>query len=360
MDSPVRTLSAPAVQSVVRTLPQHYCTQDEFIDFFKRAWATKFFNLDRLEDLHRKVSVSGRYLSVPLADLERLDTFKKRNDAYITCAVDLGERAIRDALAQADLTPEDVDHIFFVTITGLATPSIDALLVNRLGLRSDVKRTPIWGLGCLAGAAGLARAADYLRAFPDEVAVLLSVELCVLTHQKEDLSIANIIASGLFGDGAAAAVLVGAERAGPDDPRVLTSRSSFYHHTEHVMGWDIGDSGFKVILSPDVPAMVKTHFRTDVDGFLSLHGLERSQVAQWVLHTGGPKVLTAFESTLELPEGALSRTWDSLERYGNISSASVLFVLSELLESGDAARGDYGVLGAMGPGFCAELLLLQW
>ena len=351
--------TAPSVHAVTRTLPDHYCPQEEFIDFFKKTWATRFFNLDRLEELHRKVSVSGRHVAVPLADLEALDTFGKRNDAYIRHAVDLGERAIRAALAEAGLSPKDVDHIFFVSITGLATPSIDALLVNRLGLRPDVKRTPIFGLGCLAGAAGLARAADYLRAFPGEVAVLLSVELCVLTHQKEDLSIANIIASGLFGDGASAAVLVGAARAEEGHPRVLTSRSSFYPDTEKVMGWDIGETGFRVVLSPDVPAMVKKHFRADVDGFLSSQGLERGEIAHWVLHTGGPKVLDAFTSTLELPEGALSRTWDSLQRYGNLSSASVLFVLSELLESGAAAPGDYGVLAAMGPGFCAEMVLLQ-
>ena len=350
---------APAVLSVTRTLPDKYCPQEEFIDFFKRTWATKFYNLDRLEDLHRKVSVAGRHVAVGLAALDALDTFGKRNDAYITHAVDLGERAILEALAQAGLTPADVDHIFFVTVTGLATPSIDARLVNRLGLRPDVKRTPIWGLGCLAGAAGLARTADYLRAFPNEVAVLLSVELCVLTHQKEDLSIANIVASGLFGDGASAAVLVGCARAKAGTARVLTSRSSFYPDTEDVMGWDISETGFRVILSPDVPAMVTRHFRADVDGFLSSHGLERADIAHWLLHTGGPKVLAAFQSTLELPEGALSRTWASLEQYGNLSSASVMFVLSELMESGAAAPGDYGLLAAMGPGFCAELVLLQ-
>jgi alkylresorcinol/alkylpyrone synthase len=352
----------PIIQAISRTLPEHYWPQQELIGYFRRLWSKKYYNIERLEELHRAVQVSGRYMTVPPDELDRLDTFSKRNNAYIKHAVDIGERAVRDVLKRANMTPQDIDHIFFVSITGLATPSIDALLVNRLGLRADVKRTPIFGLGCLAGAAGIARASDYLRGFNDGVALLLSVELCFLTHQKEDLSIANIIASGLFGDGASAAILVGGEKAGvkATGPRVVTSRSSFYHDTEKVMGWDIVDTGFKIVLSSKVPEMVQKYFARDVDTFLSSQGLDRSKIKHWALHTGGPKVLKAFESCLELPANALSRTWKSLEENGNLSSASVMFVLSELMESGEARPGDYGLLAAMGPGFCAELVLLQW
>jgi alkylresorcinol/alkylpyrone synthase len=273
--------------------------------------------------------------------------------------VELGARALEEALDRAGLGVGDVDHLYFVTVTGLATPSIDALLVNRLGLRPDIKRTPIFGLGCVGGAAGLTRASDVLRAFPGETAVLLSVELCSLTLQRQDLSVANIIASGLFGDGAAAVVLRGGERPG-QGPRVLATRSVFYPDTERVMGWDFLDSGFKVVLSAKVPALVSDKVRGNVDEFLASQGLTRASITHWLAHTGGPRVLEAFESALELPEAALRRSWASLREVGNLSSASVLFVLGSLLDSGEARPGDYGLLMAMGPGFCAELVLLRW
>lgn len=351
---------APLIQSATQTLPEHFTPQEELTAWFKRMWAEKYFNLSRLEDIHKNVKVNSRYLAVPVQKLEQMSSFSERNNAYIECAVDIGERAIREALTKAELTPRDIDHIFFVTVTGLATPSIDARLVNRLGMRPDVKRTPIWGLGCVAGAAGIARASDYLRAYPDETAVLLSVELCLLTYQKEDLSVANIISSGLFGDGASAVILRGGNVSRGRGPRVVASRSCFYPNTEKVMGWDIVDTGFKVILSPEVPTMVRNNFGQNVDEFLGSQGLDRTKINHWLLHSGGPKVLEAFEATLELPKNALSRTWKSLEEVGNLSSSSVLFVLSDMLASGEAKPGDYALLAAMGPAFCSELVLLQW
>jgi alkylresorcinol/alkylpyrone synthase len=352
---------APVIHSVTQTLPEHFAPQEEITAWFKKLWAEKYFNVARLEDIHKNTKVGSRYLSVPLSELERMrNSFAERNNTFIKCATDIGEKAIREALTRAELTPKDVDHIFFVTVTGLATPSIDARLVNRLGLRPDVKRTPIWGLGCVAGAAGLARAADYLRAYPNSTVVLLSVELCVLTYQLTDLSVANVITGGLFGDGASAVVLRGANVARGKGPRIVSSRACFYPESEWVMGWDIVDTGFKIILSPQVPEMVRKHFRGNVDEFLTSQGLDRSKIQHWLLHSGGPKVLQAFESTLELPKNALARTWKSLEEVGNLSSSSVLFVLADMLASGEAKPGDYGLLAAMGPGFCSEMVLLQW
>jgi alkylresorcinol/alkylpyrone synthase len=281
--------------------------------------------------------------------------------------VDVGDRAVRAALDAAGLAPGDVDHLLAVTTTGIATPSLDALLVNRLGLRADVRRTPIFGLGCAGGAGGLARAADYLRAYPDHVAVLVSSEICSLTLQREDLSIPNIIASGLFGDGAAAVVLAGArraadhdERAGTVAPRILANAAVFYPDTERVMGWDVVDTGLKIVLSARVPEVIKAHVGQDVDRFLDSQSLDRGAVDHWVIHTGGPRVLTAFAEALELPAGALDGSWRSLAEVGNLSSASVLFVLGDLLAAGVVAPGDRGLLAAMGPGFASELLLLGW
>ncbi|GAC1344210.1 MAG: 3-oxoacyl-[acyl-carrier-protein] synthase III C-terminal domain-containing protein [Myxococcales bacterium] len=358
---------SPRVLAVGRALPPHFATQEALVAKFRSLWEKRHFNLDRLEQLHRAVRVGGRHLALPLDAYDQLTSFSQRNDAFIGAAVDLGEQALRRALRQAELEPRDIDHLFFATVTGIATPSIDARLVNRLGLRPDVKRTPIFGLGCVAGAAGVARASDYLRGFPGEVSALLAVELCSLTLQSEDVSVANIIASGLFGDGAAA-VLIGGPRAPAQarvaparrGPQVLATRSVFYPDTERVMGWDVVDSGFKVVLSPQVPELVRARIRGDVDSFLSAHGVARKDIAHWVCHSGGPKVLEAFESALELPEGALLRTWGSLREVGNLSSASVLFVLGDLVDSCAAREGELGLLLAMGPGFCSELVLLRW
>jgi len=342
-------------------LPANWVDQETLISVFREHWAREHFNVERIEELHRSVQVGGRYLALPLEQYLPLKRFSERNDAFNQVSLEMGELAIRRALDDAGLQPRDVDHLFFVTVTGIATPSLDARLMNRLGLRPEVKRTPIFGLGCVAGAAGTARAADVLRAFPDQVAVMLSVELCSLTLQREDVSIANIIASGLFGDGAAAMVLSGGNRPPPGAaPRVLATRSVFYSDTERVMGWDVVDGGFKVVLSAKVPSLVTEYVRSDVDRFLSDQGLSRADIRHWIAHTGGPKVLQAFETALELPPEALQRSWDSLRRTGNLSSASVLFVLSELLASGEPQPGDLGLLMAMGPGFCAELVLLRW
>ncbi len=200
------------IAAVGAAFPRHYYDQEALLAAFREHWAERYFNLDRLEQLHKNVLVGGRHLALPLEQYAGLDGFGAANDAWIRVATEVGEAALRDALERAGLGVEDLAAIFFVSVTGIATPSIDARLINRMGLRPDLKRVPIFGLGCVAGAAGIARAADYVRAFPGEAAVLLSVELCSLTLQRQDLSIPNLIASGLFGDGAAAAIVVG-ERA---------------------------------------------------------------------------------------------------------------------------------------------------
>ncbi len=347
----------PRIAATATALPSHYASQDDILAALRDYWGAAHFNVDRLEDLHRSTQVAGRHLALPLADYPALDTFGRRNDAWIRVATDLAEQVTRDALRTAGLAPGDIDHVFFTSVTGVATPSVDARLANRLGFRPNVKRTPIFGLGCVAGAAGIARAADYLRAFPGQRALLISVELCSLTMQHADTSIANVIASGLFGDGAAAVILSADEGPGP---RVVASDAVFYPDSERIMGWDVVDTGFKLVLSSQVPAIAREHVGGDVARFLAAHGLRRDDIAHWIAHTGGPKVLEAFQDALDLPAGALDRSWDSLRAVGNLSSASVLFVLHDLLRAGSARAGDRGLLLAMGPGFCSEMALLQW
>jgi alkylresorcinol/alkylpyrone synthase len=254
--------------------------------------------------------------------------------------------------------------IMCTSVTGVAAPSLDARLANRIGLRPDVKRVPVFGLGCVAGAAGIARLHDYLRGWPGHVAVLLSVELCSLTLQRDDTSTANLVAGALFGDGAAAVVAYGDEReplpADAAGPTVVGTRSHLYPGSERVMGWDVRDTGFRVVLDAGVPDVVRTYLGDDVHGFLADHGLTADDITAWVCHPGGPKVLEAVAETLALPDGALDLTWRSLATNGNLSSSSVLHVLRDTLALRPPPPGTPGMLLAMGPGFCSELVLLRW
>ena len=346
------------VAAIGSALPAHYYDQKTLINALRERWSERFYNVDRLEQLHENVLVGGRHLALPIDEYRELETWGQANDHWIRVAQEVGGEAVLRALDAAGLTVSDVDALIFVTVTGVAVPSIDARLINRLGMSPRVKRMPVFGLGCVAGAAGVARAADYVRAFPNDVVVLLSVELCSLTLQREDLSVPNLIATGLFGDGAAAAVIVGENRKA-EGPRIVATRSVFYPDSEDVMGWDISESGFSIVLSATVPDMVTGHLREDVDTFLAEHGLARSDIGIWVSHPGGPKVLEAMESSLELPGDALAEAWKTLREVGNLSSTSVLLVLERALAS-PPPPGTWGLMTAMGPGFCSELVLLRW
>jgi alkylresorcinol/alkylpyrone synthase len=347
------------IAAVGSAFPQHYYEQDRLLEALKRHWARRHFNLERLEALHRNVMVGGRHLALPIEDYEKLASWGQANDAWIRVAQEVGAAALVEALARAGLAREELDGLIFVSVTGVATPSIDARLINRLGLRSDLKRLPIFGLGCVAGAAGISRAADLLRGEPRGVVALLSVELCSLTVQFQDLSIPNLVASGLFGDGAACAIVVGGEREA-GGPQIVATRSVFYPDSERVMGWDISESGFQIVLSAGVPDVVRNFLRADVDRFLAEHGLARRDIASWVCHPGGPKVLDAMAEAMQIAPAALALTWKSLREVGNLSSSSVLLVLQETMASARPVAGSWGLMLAMGPGFCSELVLLRW
>lgn len=346
------------IAGVSSALPPHYYPQEVILSALSAYWSDKLSNPQFLNRLHANTGVAGRYFARPLQDYYELDTWGKTNDVWIEAALDLGEKAIRCALSRSGFETKDIGALFFVSVTGISSPSIDAKLMNRMNLPSNVKRIPIFGLGCVAGAAGVARASDYVRAYPNEIAVLLSVELCSLTLQRDDLSVANLISSGLFGDGAAAVVIAGSDKKA-DGPEVLGNRSSFYPNTEHVMGWDISERGFQIVLSREVPDVIVEHLGNDVDAFLGEKGLSRSDIGTFIMHTGGPKVLEATARALNL-NGELQPSWACLNRVGNLSSASVLFVLEDAMMNRRPAPGTLSLLAALGPGFCSELVLLKW
>jgi alkylresorcinol/alkylpyrone synthase len=345
--------------SAATALPEHYYPQKALIEAFRKHWGKRLDRFDVLERLHASTQVDGRYLAYPI-ERYPFATWGEANNCWIEASLDLGQKAVAHAIEEAQVQPADIGAFFFVSITGVASPSIEARLINRMGLSPRMKRVPIFGLGCVAGAAGIARAADYVKAFPKEVCLLLSVELCSLTVQQDDLSAANLISTGLFGDGAAAVVVCGHAYEARSGPEIVATRSAFYPETEYVMGWDVSEKGFRIVLSRDVPEVVLKNLGRDVNEFLSENGLARSEIGSWVIHTGGPKVLEATEKALDLHNGALGASWSCLRKTGNLSSASVLFVLEEVMKNRRPAPGTWGILAAMGPGFCSELVLLRW
>ena len=341
------------IASVASAFPEHYNKQEELVEALKNYWRGRLATPGILDRLDESMKVDGRYTVRPLSFYETgMETWGKANDVWIEHALDLGEKSLCRALAKAGIEPEDLSAIFVTSVTGIAAPSIDARLVNRMGLSENIKRIPIFGLGCVAGAAGISRCADYVRAYPGQAGTaLLSVELCSLTLQRDDLTMAHMISAMLFGDGAAATVVVGSERKS-NGPEILATKSILYRNTERVMGWDISEKGFHIVLSPEVPATVTKHLGHDVDTFLGEHGLKRADIKSWIMHTGGPKVLEATAEALGLTAKDLAASWECLRKVGNISSTSVLLVLEDVYTHRRPPAGSYSILAAMGPGFC--------
>jgi len=345
------------IAATATALPNHQLTRESVLYYLDRVFPLQGVRLEAMQAIVDNSQIERRFCIHPVEYIVEPRPLEELSRDYIEHSVALGQKVAEECLKRAGCGARDVDLIITVSCTGFMIPSLDAHLINRMGFRCDVRRLPVTELGCAAGASALSRAQEFLRAFPGANALVISVEIPSLTFQRRDISQANLISSILFGDGAAAALVSGNDATGP---RLLDTRSYTFPDSLSAMGFDLKNSGFHIVLSRDVPDLIRGKIKELVTSFLGSHGLKQEEIAAFVLHPGGQKLLHYIEEELGLPRERTQPSWDVLRRYGNLSSASVLFVLHDWLSSGKLSAGDYGLLAAFGPGFTAEMLLAQW
>ena len=345
----------PKILSVATALPPYRIGQEEVKEFARGMFTGAYTDFERLLKIFDNTNIDERYFCVPAAWFERDRSFTEKNALYIEHALDLSEKAARRALDKAGAGPEDVGAIFFVSTTGLSTPSLDSKLIFRLGLSEHTRRVPIWGLGCAAGVAGLARTADHARVYPGELALFVGVELCGLTFQRGDLSKANLISTSLFADGAAAALL----GSGGEGPELIGSHSTTWADTEDIMGWDLVETGFKVKISRSIPTLVRRRMSDNLLAACTSAGISREDIEHFLIHPGGTRVLDALEEGLGIEPGGLALPREVLRDCGNMSSVTVMFVLERFLRNREFAPGEHGLISALGPGFSAEHIFFR-
>jgi alkylresorcinol/alkylpyrone synthase len=370
------------ILSVGTALPEHQVSQAEAAEFSLQHFAGRLAKHSQLMGIFPNTRIETRHFVRPLSWFaDDAHTLKERNDIYLDSAVTLSIAASRIALDRAGVRPDEVDFVVFVSTTGLATPSIDARLIAKLGMRPDTKRVPVWGLGCAGGVSGLARASEFVRAYPEALALLIAVETCSVTFQFNDYSKRNFVATSLFADGAAAVVVAGRTVAegmwtaqggepGPVDGRsasglrpaaleFLGSHSTLFPNSDYVMGWDVVDTGLSVVFAPEIPARIARDMQPVVAEFLGEHCLGPRDLAHYVLHPGGARVLDSYREAFGLCGDELRIAGDVLRECGNMSSPTVLFVLERAMTSQVIRPGDHVLVGALGPGFSSELVLLR-
>ena len=349
----------PKLQAICTAVPPFKIEQDEIMEFAKTIFHDKFEDIERLLPIFKNTGIKSRNFSVPLDWFEDEHTLEEKNKIYIQTATDLSTEASLSLFFEAGINPKDIDCIIYINTTGLATPTIDARLINVLGLRENIKRTPIWGLGCAGGAAGLSHAYDYLLGHPTHRVLLVAVELCGLTFMRNDYSKSNFVATSLFGDGAAVALLIGDE-VKAEGHSIIDVQSMFYPDSLDIMGWNIMSNGMQVVFNERIPKIVAENSNKELESFLAKNKLTKTDIKSFLFHPGGMKVLQAYIEAFQIDQSAFSFSQNVLTNHGNMSSVTVLFVIEQFLKSTKPNGSEYAVISALGPGFCSESLLMRY
>ncbi|WP_318245847.1 type III polyketide synthase [Bacillus tianshenii] len=362
-----RCSSMPKILSVGTAIPKYPISQNTAVEFAKELFEESFKDINRLLTVFQNGQIEKRHFAKDVEWFSTPHTFEEKNNIYLEEAVAYGVNAIQACLSntvtlKSPVQYEEIEAIFYISTTGMSTPSIEARIMNKLPFSPYTKRIPIWGLGCAGGAAGLSRAYEYCLAFPDAKVLVLCVELCSLTFQKNDHSKSNLVGTSLFADGIAC-VLVAGDCVAVDGkqayPNILGSQSTLMKDSEDVMGWEIKNEGLYVVFSRDIPSIIENWLAPNVKRFLDQQDIRLEEIEHFVFHPGGKKVLEAYKESLGIPVEKLETSMKVLKEYGNMSSATVLYVLKEIMET-KAGKGQIGIAGALGPGFSSELLLLKW
>lgn len=345
----------PKIQGIGVAVPTYAIEQREIKKFISALFHSHIDNLDRLLPIFENSRIHTRYFSQPLDWYGSTHSFSDANKIFEKVALELTEKASLEAMAKAKVKPEDIGMVIYVSSTGIVTPTLDAALIQRLGLSSHAKRLPVWGLGCGGGVSGLARAADLSYRMPEKSVLLVTVELCSLTFQQNDYSKSNLVGTSIFSDGAAA-VLLSLQGEGP---ALLGNYSTLIPNSADVMGWDLVDTGLKVRFSRDIPSIVRRYLPSLLSSACDTWGIEPQNIKNYIVHPGGVKVLNAYSESLSIDKNKLAEAYEILASYGNMSSASVLFVMEKFMEKTGPSNA-YGVMLALGPGFSAEQVMFRW
>lgn len=348
----------PRIIAAAHAFPLHVFTQQSVKEAVQQLFSGSVTELERLIRVFDNSRIDCRQFMMPLEWYLAPRSQQERTAVYQQQGLVLMEEAVRECLARSGCQAEEIDHLIFVSSTGNATPTMDAHLINNLGMRPDISRLPIWGLGCAAGAVGLSRAHEHCLAYPGHRVLLVALECCSLTFMSGDVSKKNLVATSLFADGAAAALVSGDQLPGVG-PAIVASGSHLFPESYRVMGWDFLDEGMQLVLSPRLPLIVRQELPQLVDSFLGAQQLTRRDLVHFITHPGGARVVDAYREALQLADDDLCHTEDVLCRHGNVSSVSVLLVLEQWLAAGGMSRAGHGLLSAFGPGFSAELLLFR-